>query len=494
MSICAITKANFVVVHFLSQAKARAQLRIITTCGAVRKDAHVYFDYYELLSIEPEASLQDIKEAYRYLQKRCHPDVAGPLGQNMSSLLNEAYSVLRSEDERRRFDVERGLRREEVGFTGESISSWLGAPQESRAVFVDEGSCIGCLKCALAADRTFGIDMETGKARVVAQWGDAETEIKTGFASCPVNCIHWVQKEDLPVLEHVMKQQRMRQGGRSALGPFVAAENFRRRRAERCAEESAEYAAEKRAWEEAAEGIRRHTRRAGADAAARRSSAGEGDAVQLVRYQNNIVPASALRAALTENAAVAQVLPAPCLDDLAAAGGAADLRRMLKGSKAPAGTEGGQVQGRVNGSGGDTWSAELLRQAAERWARGEQAPSRGDDAEYWEPMPILPQEAEPQSEQPRKTPMSTARRATRSMPSSVVSSERFTTLAVLAAITAVWIQLSVGWATAPGTAGLSTVDLSSFASAEEMQLALDAEHRQSEACYQNGGGLCRFMR
>eukprot|EP00854_Cymbomonas_tetramitiformis_P026815 gene26815-32958_t len=78
---------------------------------------------------------------------------------------------------------------------------------ESRAVFVDEGSCIGCLKCALAADRTFGIDMETGKARVVAQWGDAETEIKTGFASCPVNCIHWVQKEDLPVLEHVMKQQ-----------------------------------------------------------------------------------------------------------------------------------------------------------------------------------------------------------------------------------------------------------------------------------------------
>lgn len=36
------------------------------------------------------------------------------------------------------------------------------------------------------------------------QWLDSEDDMQTAIDSCPVDCIHWVDKEQLPVLEHVM--------------------------------------------------------------------------------------------------------------------------------------------------------------------------------------------------------------------------------------------------------------------------------------------------
>ena len=52
------------------------------------------------------------------------------------------------------------------GFTGRPYSQWAGAPGERRALFVDEGDCVGCLGCALAAPATFAIETATGRARV----------------------------------------------------------------------------------------------------------------------------------------------------------------------------------------------------------------------------------------------------------------------------------------------------------------------------------------
>jgi len=50
---------------------------------------------------------------------------------------------------------------------------------------VDEVKCVGCLKCALCAEKTFAIETAYGRARVVAQWADPESKIKEAIEACP---------------------------------------------------------------------------------------------------------------------------------------------------------------------------------------------------------------------------------------------------------------------------------------------------------------------
>lgn len=52
------------------------------------------FDLYDLLGVESSSNQAQIKLAYRKLQKRCHPDIAGPSGHDMAIILNEAYALL----------------------------------------------------------------------------------------------------------------------------------------------------------------------------------------------------------------------------------------------------------------------------------------------------------------------------------------------------------------------------------------------------------------
>lgn len=76
------------------------------------------------------------------------------------------------------------------GYSGKPIYSvWFGSESEERAVFVDEVKCIGCLKCALSAEKTFAIESVYGRARVVAQWADPEHKIQEAIGACPVDCI-----------------------------------------------------------------------------------------------------------------------------------------------------------------------------------------------------------------------------------------------------------------------------------------------------------------
>lgn len=76
------------------------------------------------------------------------------------------------------------------GYTGRPLYSvWVGSEKEERAIFVDEVKCVGCLKCALLAGKTFAIESSFGRARVVAQWADPESKIQEAIDSCPVDCI-----------------------------------------------------------------------------------------------------------------------------------------------------------------------------------------------------------------------------------------------------------------------------------------------------------------
>ncbi|KAG6600118.1 Chaperone protein dnaJ C76, chloroplastic, partial [Cucurbita argyrosperma subsp. sororia] len=184
------------------------------------------FDLYDLLGIDNTSDSSRIKAAYRALQKQCHPDIAGPAGHDMAIILNEVYSVLSDPNSRLAYDKEQAKMAELRGYTGKSVYSvWLGSESEQRAVFVDEVKCIGCLKCALFAGKTFAVESVYGRARVVAQWADPEYKVMEAIEACPVDCISMVERSDLAALEFLMSKQprgNVRVGMGNAAGERVS--------------------------------------------------------------------------------------------------------------------------------------------------------------------------------------------------------------------------------------------------------------------------------
>ena len=77
----------------------------------------------------------------------------------------------------------------------------LGGELRERAVWVDESACIGCQYCVHVATNTFIVDEDLGRARVIRQNGDTLEVVQEAVDTCPVDCMHWVDFEDLDRLE-----------------------------------------------------------------------------------------------------------------------------------------------------------------------------------------------------------------------------------------------------------------------------------------------------
>ena len=82
----------------------------------------------------------------------------------------------------------------------------LGGQLRAKAVWVDEGTCIGCRYCAHVATNTFVIEPHHGRSRAIRQDGDTSSLIQEAIDTCPVDCIHWVAFEELPVLRAQLDQ------------------------------------------------------------------------------------------------------------------------------------------------------------------------------------------------------------------------------------------------------------------------------------------------
>mmetsp|Transcript_32885 Transcript_32885/g.84020 ORF Transcript_32885/g.84020 Transcript_32885/m.84020 type:complete len:392 (-) Transcript_32885:319-1494(-) len=210
-----------------------------------------FVDYYTLLQVDDDASQAEIKSAYRSLAKACHPDYLGGKGHEICILLNEAYEVLSDPSERAAYNyqLEQAIIDTTDGYSGQPLSKWMvntemgknEDPNESRGVFVDENTCIGCKMCVWCAPATFRMEDEYGRSRVFAQWSNTEDDIEAAINSCPVSCISWVDKEELPALEYVMQNEVKRvnvgvmmagQGG-GVEDVFQATQKFLKQRAER---------------------------------------------------------------------------------------------------------------------------------------------------------------------------------------------------------------------------------------------------------------------
>ncbi|KAG5527220.1 hypothetical protein RHGRI_028203 [Rhododendron griersonianum] len=205
----------------------------IRCCKKVEERLRTEKNYYKLLGVSVDSTNKEIKEAYRKLQKKYHPDIAGQKGHEYTLVLNEAYKVLMREDLRREYDASIGQLRFSFGrnIPDLGFSTWNG-PFRPQALFVDENACIGCRECVHNASNTFVMDEALGCARVKVQYGDDDTKIEVSVDSCPVNCIHWVEKEELQVLELLIRPQPKEghgifgQGWERPKNVFMAAKAF----------------------------------------------------------------------------------------------------------------------------------------------------------------------------------------------------------------------------------------------------------------------------
>ena len=100
-------------------------------------------DYYEVLGIAPDASTEDIKEAYRRLAFQYHPD-RNPANRDASDRMkeiNEAYTTLCDPIKRREYDVPRGYRGRVPKFKKGSkvkVSPGSASPYRDRTGVVDK--------------------------------------------------------------------------------------------------------------------------------------------------------------------------------------------------------------------------------------------------------------------------------------------------------------------------------------------------------------------
>ena len=155
-------------------------------------------DYYSILGVEPTATPLDIKRSYRRLMKDWHPDQSNDEDTNEFAIfLNLVYETLMDDDSRAEYDVIQGF-----SFAGKNPFADKSYPAEFA--FVDEFSCIGCRNCNSVCPKTFEMEEEFGRARVMRQNVDIPEKIQESIDTCPVSCIHWVSAPQLTLLEETM--------------------------------------------------------------------------------------------------------------------------------------------------------------------------------------------------------------------------------------------------------------------------------------------------
>ena len=89
----------------------------------------------------------------------------------------------------------------------------LGGKLRQKAVWVDERKCIGCTYCGSVATNTFTMEPDQGRARAIRQDGDSTELIQEAIDTCPVDCIEWVDFENLEELRLELSKHSFRNLG-----------------------------------------------------------------------------------------------------------------------------------------------------------------------------------------------------------------------------------------------------------------------------------------
>jgi DnaJ-class molecular chaperone len=85
--------------------------------------------HYDTLGVKQDASVEEIRKAYRALAKKYHPDKTGGDQQAEEKLkvINQAYDVLKSKEKRKNYDAELATAEHATrGFGGGGFSGFEG--------------------------------------------------------------------------------------------------------------------------------------------------------------------------------------------------------------------------------------------------------------------------------------------------------------------------------------------------------------------------------
>jgi curved DNA-binding protein CbpA len=92
-------------------------------------------DYYEVLGVVPDANFEEIKEAYRRLAFKYHPDknLKSEEAHKKMQEINEAYAILSDPIKRREYDLPRGYGRRVPKFKkGGKVKISSNSPSQYR--------------------------------------------------------------------------------------------------------------------------------------------------------------------------------------------------------------------------------------------------------------------------------------------------------------------------------------------------------------------------
>jgi curved DNA-binding protein CbpA len=110
-------------------------------------------DFYALLGIDAGVDCEQLREAWRKLARRWHPDYAGPEATAMFQQISAAYEVLADPVARAAYDERRGADRlRAVNYAGVATAAPVGARRRAPSVMIARacGPLNSLLACGVA--------------------------------------------------------------------------------------------------------------------------------------------------------------------------------------------------------------------------------------------------------------------------------------------------------------------------------------------------------
>jgi curved DNA-binding protein CbpA len=133
------------------------------------------FSHYALLQLPEEATPEQLRQAFRRLSKRFHPDTTSlPAAEAEQAFqrLQQAYAVLSDPDARRRYDAERRLARLTAAAAARVAAPPLvsSAPSVRRALSGGEWLALLLLALALVFSLVLGVGLALARGAAFSTW------------------------------------------------------------------------------------------------------------------------------------------------------------------------------------------------------------------------------------------------------------------------------------------------------------------------------------